>query len=192
VTSRRWIVAAAAFLAAPVLAGCSVGFDANTDQPYAPVEAAALIDQGSYGQKNIQIPQAFILGPEPGGQIPASGSAPVYLNILNTGTSPDSLQAISAGSVGTAKLAAPVQLPPDQLVNTGKPNPQIMVEGLAKGLSGGESVQLDLQFANAGTVSMTVPVITRSREFADYPAVTGAVPAPTPSPTPTATEEESH
>jgi copper(I)-binding protein len=192
VTSRRWIVAAAAFLAAPVVAGCSVGFDANTNTPYAPVEGAALIEQGAYGKQSIHIPQAFILGPDSGGQIPWRGSVPVYLNILNSGTAPDALTAVSAGTVAQAKLTAPVQLPVDQLVNTGKPAPQIVLEGLSKGLRGGESIRLDLQFANAGTVSMDVPVMTRSREYTAYPAVPGAVPAPTPSATPEPAEEEAH
>ncbi|WP_231618966.1 copper chaperone PCu(A)C [Nonomuraea sp. SBT364] len=191
-TSRRWIVAAAAFLAAPVLAGCSVGFDANTNQPYAPVEGAALIEQGGYGKQSIHIPQAFILGPDSGGQIPWRGSAPVYLHILNSSGAPDSLQAVSAGNVAAAKLAAPVQLPSNQLVDTGKPAPQIMLEGVSKALRGGETIRLDLQFANAGVVSMNVPVVTRSREFAQYPAVPGAIPAPTPTPTPSAATEEAH
>ncbi|MGW0486476.1 copper chaperone PCu(A)C [Nonomuraea sp. NPDC003214] len=191
-TSRRWIVAAAAFLAAPVLAGCSVGFDANTNKPYAPVEGAALIEQGSYGKQTVHIPQAFILGPDSGGQIPWRGSAPVYLHILNSSGTPDSLQAVSAGNAATAKLAAPVQLPSNQLVDTGKPSPQIMLEGLSRALRGGESIRLDLQFANAGVVSMNVPVVTRSREFAQYPAVPGAVPPPTPTPTPSAPAEETH
>ncbi|MER6509192.1 copper chaperone PCu(A)C [Nonomuraea sp. NPDC001636] len=190
-TSRRWIVVAAAFLAAPVLAGCGAGFDANTNKPYAPNEAVALIDQGAYGTRGIHIPQAFILGPDSGAQLPWRGSAPIYLNILNTGGAADTLQAVSAGSVGSVKVATPIQLPPNQLVNTGKPQPQLMLESISTSLRGGESVRLDLQFANAGTVTLTVPVVTRSREFKDYPAAPNATPVATPSasPTPTATEE---
>ncbi|MEU5867219.1 MULTISPECIES: copper chaperone PCu(A)C [unclassified Nonomuraea] len=190
-TSRRWIVVAAAFLAAPVLAGCGAGFDANTNKPYAPNEAVALIDQGAYGTRGIHIPQAFILGPDSGAQLAWRGSAPIYLNILNTANAADTLQAVSAGSVGAVKVATPIQLPPNQLVNTGKPQPQLMLEGISTSLRGGESIRLDLQFANAGTVSLTVPVVTRSREFKDYPAAPNATPAPTPSAsaTPEATEE---
>ncbi|MEU1720613.1 copper chaperone PCu(A)C [Actinomadura sp. ATCC 39365] len=190
-TSRRWIVVAAAFLAAPVLAGCGAGFDANTNKPYAPNEAVALIDQGAYGTRGIHIPQAFILGPDSGAQLPWRGSAPIYLNILNTAGAADTLQAVSAGSVGSVKVATPIQLPPNQLVNTGKPQPQLMLESISTSLRGGESVRLDLQFANAGTVTLTVPVVTRSREFKDYPPAPNATPVATPSAsaTPTATEE---
>ncbi|MFC5820122.1 copper chaperone PCu(A)C [Nonomuraea harbinensis] len=192
-TSRRWIVAAAAFLAAPVLAGCSVGFDANTTKPYAPVEAAALINQGAYGKQSIHVPQAFILGPEPGGSIPWRGSVPVHLTMLNNGDSPDTLQSVSAGDAASAKLAAPVQLPVGQLVKAEAATPQITLEGLSKALRGGEALRLDLQFANAGTITLDVPVMPHSREYASYPAVEGAVPAPTPSPTPTeAAGEEAH
>jgi hypothetical protein len=178
-----------------VIAGCGAGFDANTTKPYAPNEALALIDQGAYGTRGIHIPQAFILGPDSGGQLAWRGSAPIYLNILNKAGIPDTLQAISAGNVGAVKIKAPIQLPSNQLVNTGKPEPQIMLEGIARSLRGGESVRLDLQFANAGTVSVNVPVVTRSREFKDYPAAPNAIPAPTPTPTtsdsasPAATEE---
>ncbi|MGN9841592.1 copper chaperone PCu(A)C [Nonomuraea sp. H19] len=191
-TSRRWNVVAAAFLAAPVLAGCAAGFNANTNQPYAPNEAQVLIDKGSYGTRGIQIPQAFILGPDSGAQLAWRGSAPIYLNILNTAGTPDTLQAVSAGTMGTVKITAPIQLPSNQLVNTGKPTPQLMLEAIPKSLRGGESIRLDLQFANAGTVSMNVPVVTRSREFKDYPPAPNATPAPTPTPTPSAHAEEAH
>ncbi|MFI7705752.1 copper chaperone PCu(A)C [Nonomuraea sp. NPDC049480] len=194
VTSRRWIVVAAAFLAAPVLAGCGAGFDATTNQPYAPNEAQVLIDKGAYGTRGIHIPQAFILGPDPGAQLPWRGSAPIYLNILNTSGTPDTLKAVSAGTMGTVKITGSIQLPGNQLVNTGKPSPQLMLESIPKSLRGGESIKLDLTFANAGTVSMNVPVVTRSREFAAYPPAPGATPAPTPTatPTPTAHADESH
>ncbi|MER6951716.1 copper chaperone PCu(A)C [Nonomuraea sp. NPDC000554] len=189
-TSIRWTVAAAALLAAPVLAGCSAGFDANTNKPYAPNEAAALIDNGAYGTRGIEIPQAFILGPDSGAQLAWRGSAPIYLNILNTKGAPDTLQAVSAGDMGAVKVATPIQLPSNQLVNTGKPTPQLMLEGISKGLRGGETIRLDLQFANAGVVSMNVPVITRSREFKDYPAAPNATAAPTPSASPSAAATE--
>ncbi|MFD1537467.1 copper chaperone PCu(A)C [Nonomuraea guangzhouensis] len=193
-TRRRWIVAAAVFLVAPVLAGCSAGFDANTNKPYAPNEAGVLFDQAkNYGMHGIQIPQAFILGPDSGAQLAWRGSAPVYLNVLNTNGAPDTLTAVSAGTMATAKVAAPIQLPSNQLVNTGKPSPQIMLEGLSKALRGGESIRLDLQFANAGVVSMDVPVVTRSREFKDYPPAPNATAAPTPSPSASAeTTEAAH
>lgn len=183
--SRVWTFAAAALFAAPVLAGCAVGADANTNQPYAPNEAAALIDGGAYGTRGIHIPQAFVLGPDSGAQLAKGGKAPVYLQVINTNGAPDTLQAVVAEGIGTAKLVAPVALPKDTPVNTGKPTPQIVIEGLTEALDGGESVKLHLQFANAGAVAIRVPVITRSREFKELPAAPGATPAPVVSTTPT-------
>ena len=194
-TSRRWIVVAAAFLAAPVLAGCGAGFDATTNKPYAPNEAQVLIENGRYGSESgIHIPQAFILGPDSGAQLPWRGSAPIYLNILNTSGTPDTLQAVNAGDMGQVKVANPIQLPSNQLVNTGKPSPQLMLEAIPKSLRGGETIKLDLQFANAGTISLNVPVVPRSREYATYPPAPGATPAatPTPTPSPAGEAEEAH
>ncbi|MEU7900013.1 copper chaperone PCu(A)C [Nonomuraea sp. NPDC049152] len=192
-TSRRWIIAAVAFLAAPVLAGCAAGSDANTNKPYAPNEAAALIQDGSYGTRGVKIPQAFVLGPDSGAKLAQGGSAPIYLHVVNTNGEADSLVGVAAEGLGTVKMTAPIALPSNQGVNTGKPAPQLMIEGLSRPLSGGESVKLALQFANAGTVSVTVPVVTRSREFTQYPSAPGATPAP-PAPTPTAshTAETGH
>ncbi|TMR23264.1 copper chaperone PCu(A)C, partial [Nonomuraea turkmeniaca] len=156
-------------MAAPVLAGCGAGFDATTNKPYAPNEAQALIDKGAYGSSGIHIPQAFILGPDAGAQLPWRGSAPIYLNILNTSGAADSLVEVSAGNMGTVKVTPAIQLPSNQLVNTGKASPQLMLQSIPKSLRGGESIKLDLKFAKAGTVSLHVPVVTRSREFAAYP-----------------------
>ncbi|MFC4013412.1 copper chaperone PCu(A)C [Nonomuraea purpurea] len=188
VTRPRWIVVAAAFLTAPVLAGCGAGFDANTNKPYAPNEAQVLMDNGAYGKSGIHIPQAFVLGPDSGAQLAWLGSAPIYLNILNTNGAPDTLQAVSAGNMGKVKMTAQVPLPANQLVNTGKPTPQLMLEAIPRSLRGGETIKLDLQFANAGVVSLNVPVVTRSREFKDYPPAPNATPAATPSASPSATQ----
>ncbi|WP_246268763.1 copper chaperone PCu(A)C [Nonomuraea typhae] len=182
-TSRRWIVAAASLLAAPVLAGCAAGFDANTNKPYAPTEGAALIQSGKYGSRGVQIPQAFILGPDVGAQLAQGGQAPVYLNVLSPGG--DTIEAVTT-DVGTAKLVAPVNVPAGVLTSTGKPTPQILIQSLAKPLKGGETVAVSIQFARAGTVEMSVPVVSRSREYTAYPPAPGATPAPAPTSSPSA------
>jgi copper(I)-binding protein len=186
VTSPRRSLAsavAAVLVAAPALAGCAAGFDANTGKPYAPTEAANVRVNG------IDISQAFILGPDPGGNLPQGGSAPLYLSMVNLNESSDSLAGATAEGAGTVKLDAPVSLPSHERVSTGAPTPKIMIEGLAKPLYGGESVRVNLQFTNAGTVPVSIPVVTRSREFATLPPAPGAVTSPPPSPTPTATED---
>ncbi|GAA2905925.1 hypothetical protein GCM10010517_72120 [Streptosporangium fragile] len=186
--SRHRAIAAAALLAAaPALAGCGAGFDAITNKPYAPTEALTV------NTKGINISQAFFLGPDSGAQLPVGGATPLYLSVVNTNQTPDTLVGLGVDqSLGTAKVGAPVTLPANQRVSVGKPTPTILIEGLKKPLRGGESIKVQLQFANAGIVPLTIPVITRSREFTAYPPAPGATPAPTPTPTPTATAEGEH
>ncbi|AWS40416.1 copper chaperone PCu(A)C [Streptosporangium sp. 'caverna'] len=177
--SRHRVIAAAAFLAAaPALAGCGAGSDAITNQPYAPTEA--LTTQA----KGINISQAFFLGPDSGTTIAAGAATPLYLSVVNTNQAPDQLVGIGVDSaLGTAKVSSPVTLPVQTRVSIGNPTPSILIEGLKKPLRGGESIQVQLQFANAGLVPLTIPVITRSREFTSLPQAPGVSAAPTPTPT---------
>ncbi|WP_326635409.1 copper chaperone PCu(A)C [Streptosporangium sp. NBC_01755] len=186
--SRHRAIAAAAFLAAALtLTGCGAGSDAITNMPYSPTEALSVKTK-----EGIDISQAFFLGPDSGGTLPAGAATPLYLSLVNT-NGPDELVGLGVDpALGTAKVSAPVPLPQNQLVSVGKPTPTILIEGLKKPLRGGEAIPVQLQFANAGVVQLTIPVITRSREFTAYPQVPGASAAPTPTPTPSASAEEGH
>jgi copper(I)-binding protein len=185
--SRHRAIAAAAFLAAaPALAGCGAGFDAITAQPYAPTEAT------SVKVKGLDITQAFFLGPDSGGTLPAGASAPLYLYMVNTTGQPDQLVGVGVDpALGTAKVPAPVALPAGgkQAAVVGRPTPSIVIEQLKKPLRGGEEIQVQLQFEKAGIVPLRIPVVTRSREFATLPPAQGASAAPTPTPTPSAAAE---
>ncbi|WP_061295169.1 hypothetical protein [Herbidospora cretacea] len=187
-TFSRRVIAIAAFLAAaPALAACGAGTDANTNKPYAPTEAGVLIRDGVYGVNGIKVSQAYMLGPDPGGQIPAGGTVPLYLSITNDGTAPDTLTGITPDQNAAATAqGGSVPLPVGTLVRTGTgTNAQIQIQGVKSALRGGESIPLTLNFQNAGQVTMVVPVITRNREYATLPPVPGAVPAP-PKPSPAA------
>ncbi|GAT66311.1 copper chaperone PCu(A)C [Planomonospora sp. ID91781] len=185
--SRHRAIAAAAFLAAaPALAGCGAGFDAITTQPYAPTEAT------SVKVKGLDITQAFLLGPDSGGTLPAGASTPLYLYMVNTTGQPDQLVGVGVDpALGTAKVPAPVPLPAGgkQAAVVGRPAHSIVIEQLKKPLRGGEEIQVQLQFEKAGIVPLRIPVVTRSREFATLPPAQGASAAPTPTPTPSATAE---
>jgi copper(I)-binding protein len=190
-TSRRRVIAVAALLAAaPALAACGAGSDANTSNAYAPTEANVLIDSNgtskTYGRNGIKIAQAFALGPDSGAQIAAGGSVPLYLSMVNYGTAADTLEgvAITDKSATTVRSRGPITLPPGQLVNTGRPASQVILEGTQKALRGGESLSLTLRFTNAGDIAMTIPVITRSREYASLSPAPSAVPSPTITPAP--------
>ncbi|MGC5016265.1 copper chaperone PCu(A)C [Streptosporangium sp. DT93] len=186
---HRAIVAAAFLAAAPALAGCGAGSDAITNKPYAPTEALT-----TKTPQGIDISQGFFLGPDSGATLAEGGSVPLYLSVVNTQAGTDQLVGLGVDpALGTAKVNAPVELPQNKRVSVGRPTPTILIEGLKKPLRGGESIPVQLQFANAGIVQVMVPVITRSREYTAYPAAPSA-PVPTPSttsgtPTPGATAE---
>ncbi|WP_248962546.1 copper chaperone PCu(A)C [Sphaerisporangium perillae] len=191
-TSRRRVIIVTALLAAaPALAACGAGTDANTNNAYAPTEANVLIDSNgsskAYGRNGIKIAQAFLLGPESGAQIAAGGSVPLYLSMVNYGTAADRLEGVSVAGQAAASVKAPgvISLPPGQLVNTGRPASQVILEGTQKPLYGGESLTLTLRFATAGDIQMAVPVVTRSREFAGLPAAPSAAPSASATPAPT-------
>lgn len=180
-TSRRKLFAAVALLAAaPALAACGAGFTANTTKPYAPVEGAALISDGAYGKNGIHVPQAYILGPQSGSQLAAGSSMPLYLWLVNNAENADTLTAVGVdGNTATSvRISGTVSLTPGTLVNTSQPVPQIVVDGLKRPLLGGETVTVTLKFANAGDITLNVPVVARSREYANLPTA----PAPTPTP----------
>ncbi|GAA3121806.1 hypothetical protein GCM10010466_10920 [Planomonospora alba] len=185
---RHRAIAVAAFLAAATaLTGCGAGHDAITNQHYAPTEATSVKVNG------LDISQAFFLGPDSGGTLPAGASTPLYLYVVNGTGQADQLVGLGVDpAVGTAKVTAPVPLPAGgaQAAVVGRPTPTIMIEQLKKPLRGGEELEVQLQFEKAGVVSLRVPVITRSREFATLPPAQGASAAPTPTPTPSATAEE--
>ncbi|MEU8278316.1 copper chaperone PCu(A)C [Microbispora bryophytorum] len=183
-SSRRRAIAVAALLAAaiPALAACGAGFDANTNVPYAPIEAGVLYDGDgpgkAYGKNGIMIPQAFVLGPDSGQQLATGGSAPVYLTLLNsTGTADQLISIVPEEQLATSvKVQSPIDLQPGTLAGT----PGVTIDGLKTALRGGESIKLTLQFQNAGDVALTVPVVARSREFATLPPAPTALPVASP------------
>ena len=71
-----------------------------------------------------------------------------------------------------------VDLPQQQLVNLAGPTPKVVLTGLTSPLSGGQTVQLVLTFAEAGSVTLSVPVEPRAYDYATY------APPPTPKPKP--------
>ena len=168
---RRMLFGALAVLA-PALAGCEAGFNAPTLE-YHP---AAF---GAYASKNgVSISNAFVLGPSLGGPEVAGGRAGVFLAIA----SQDGDKLVSASAPGTATsvqiLGGSVRVPAAAPADLTGPVPRVVLNGLANPLQGGELVTLNLTFAEAGTITMTVPVQPKAYEYATFS------PPPTPSAAP--------
>ena len=64
-------------------------------------------------------------------------------------------------------VAGPITLSQDSPVDLSGPHPVIVLNGLTNPLSGGETVQLTLDFANAGPVTLMVPVEPAAYDLRD-------------------------
>jgi copper(I)-binding protein len=174
---RRLLFGALAVLA-PALAGCEAGFNAPTLE-YHP---AAF---GAYASKNgVSISNAFVLGPSPSGPEVAGGRAGLFLAI----TSENGDKLVSASAPGTATsvkiLGGSVPVPAAAPVTLTGPVPRVVLNGLANPLQGGDLVTLNLTFAEAGTITMTVPVQPKAYEYATF--------SPPPTPSPAATKKKAN
>jgi len=166
--TRRLLVGAIAILV-PALAGCEAGLNAPTLQYHSASSGTSTSING------IELDNVFVLGPALNQTLPAGGQAGVFLAL----SAQDHDQLVSASAPGTASsvqlLNGPITLSPGALVNLSGPAPLVVLNGLTNPLSGGESVRLVLIFANAGAVTLQVPVLPAAYEYATY------LPPPTPT-----------
>jgi copper(I)-binding protein len=167
--TRRLLVGAIAMLV-PALAGCEAGLNAPTLQYHSASSGTSTTLNG------IELDNVFVLGPALNQTLPAGGQAGVFLAL----SAQDHDQLVSASAPGTASsvqlLSGPITLSPGALVNLSGPAPAVVLNGLTNPLSGGESVRLVLTFANAGAVTLQVPVLPAAYDYATF----------SPPPTPTA------
>ena len=166
--NRRLLIGALAILV-PALAGCEAGFNAPTLQFHpASFGVSTMVD-------GINIDNVFVLGPAPGSTLQAGGQASLFMALQSSNS--DQLTSISApGAASSVQLGnGPITLSPNTLVDLSGPEPLLALNGLTNPLSGGETVQLVLHFATAGSVTLMVPVEPAAYEFATYS------PAPTPT-----------
>ena len=166
--TRRLLIGAIAILV-PVLAGCEAGFNAPTLKYHPASNGTSTVVNG------ITLDNVFVLGPAPGSTLPAGGQAGLFLAMQSQNS--DKLVSASASHAASSVelITGPVTLSPNSLVDLQGPNPVIVLNGLKNPLSGGETVNLTLTFANAGPVNLTVPVEPAAYDYATYS------PPPTPS-----------
>jgi copper(I)-binding protein len=187
--SLRNLMVVAAVGLIPVIAGCEAGNDAPTQQWHQPTPgASAIVDN------TLRINNMFVLGPTPGFTLPRGASAGVFFALSNDGA-PDRLLSIKAPGEATSVLvpAGGITLGRQQTLFLTGPSPRVVLQRLTRTLNGGQWVLLNLQFQNAGFVSMRVPVMPRTESYGTFspaplflrPHATATPSAPgTPSPTP--------
>ncbi|GAA1571661.1 hypothetical protein GCM10009678_62920 [Actinomadura kijaniata] len=89
------------------------------------------------------------------------------------GATPTASGSPSAPSSNTASPAAE----PAPVPSPGKA-PLVVLTGLKRQLLGGETIKVTLRFQNAGSITLTVPVIPQQNEYASYAAVSNGTPLP--------------
>jgi len=176
--NRRLLLGAVAVLV-PALAGCEAGFNAPT-QTFHPANFGV-----DAAQNGVTIDNAFVLQSAPG-----SSQAGAFFAL--SAANGDRLDSVSATGAASVQLpGGSVDLPAQALVNLGGPEPQAVITGLASPLTGGQTVTLTFSFAQAGQITLTVPVEPPTDAYATYsPPAAPTPPAPgsaTASPNPTAT-----
>jgi copper(I)-binding protein len=176
--NRRLLLAAVALLL-PALAGCEAGLNAPTLQFHPAANGTTVVHNG------ITIDNAFVLGSVPGSALPKGGQAGVFMALL--AENGDRLESITApGAASSVKVTGTsVNLPAQQLVDLSGPAPKIVLSGLTSSLVGGQSVTMTFIFAEAGAVTLQLPVEPRSYDYATYSPP--AIPKPTASVKPTPT-----
>ena len=179
--NRRLLAGAIAILL-PALAGCEAGLDAPTLQ-YHPASFGLTTTVNG-----ITVDNAFVLGPQLSGSLMTGDQTGLFL-ALATQDSTDRLVSVTApGTAGSVTLTnGPVTVSPDALADLNGPTPEIVLNNLSVPLSGGETVPIVLNFANAGAVTLNVPVEPAAYEYATF-----SPPAPSATPTPSATAAVKH
>jgi copper(I)-binding protein len=170
--NRRLLLGVIAVLV-PALAGCEAGLNAPTLTYHPAAYGATTMVNG------ITIDNLFVLGPGLNSVLPAGGQAGVFLALQ----SENGDRLVSVTAPGTAAsvtvTGGSVDLPQRTLVDLSGPAPKIVLTGLSTPLSGGQTVQLVLNFATAGLVALSVPVEPRAYDYATYSPP--SIPKPTPS-----------
>jgi copper(I)-binding protein len=173
---RRMFITAVAVLI-PALAGCEAGAHSPTQQWHQPTEGAAAVVHG------ISIRNVFVLGGSLTTNLQAGQSAGLFLALINNSSKPDKLLSITAkGTAASVTLpGGTVSINPQKAVLLTGPAPKVVLTGLTHPLTGGSFINVQMNFQNAGQVTLSVPVMPRAQYYSTFS------PAPTPSATPTPT-----
>lgn len=193
----RGLAVAAVTALVPAVAGCAAGANSPTQQWHQPTPGA------SASVNSITINNVFVLGAPPASSLPAGSSAGLFLALSNEGPSTDRLISISAPGVARSVVMPKggISLASQQAVNLQGPAPEILLRGTSRPLVGGRDIPVVLDFQNAGSVTLRVPVMPRAAYYSTYsPAPANPTASPTgkgkrvtgtSSPKPTATPNPS-
>lgn len=190
--ARHGAIAASAAGLLCLTSGCTGFLSSSMTET---VDNAALGSNTQVGSMLVR--NAFVLGPSPDAVIPEGGKAAVYLTLYNQASVDQPGEPASAGATdrligaSAGETARSVRIsggsiaaPPSQRVNVTLGSERMVLRGLTRPLSGGESIELTLRFQRAGNVTFSVPVLPRTEPYAtlspfpDGPPPRSATPSP--------------
>jgi copper(I)-binding protein len=178
---RRLAVLTVVLAVIPLASACTSGFNALVDKSYYPADGTSA-DAGTVAIRNALVVASadgrtgnLVLG------IVAQDTPDRLVGLSFSGATGAVLH--STTDVGTATES--VLLPANKTVSVGSPGmPQIVLTGLR--IPAGSWGNLTLNFANAGSATLQIPVVPGISYYADYtPPPILASPAATPTPTET-------
>jgi len=187
------VAIAGAFAVLPAVSACGAGNDPQTAKPTQLTEGVNLTTKNGVAVRNL-----FVLGPPSGQQLATGSAATVYGSVVNDSSDgqPDRLIGIAApgAAQGGQIQGGAIDLPYQSLVRLGMAtqagftSPLLTLQSLTTPLTGGETIQLTLQFERAGALQAPVPVVARDGDFTTYAPAPAKPSAPAPAtPTPSAT-----
>jgi copper(I)-binding protein len=182
--ARRAMISAIALLV-PALAGCEAGLNAPTLTFHAASNGAHTVIN------DISVNNVFVLGPSSGSTLPVGGAAGLFLALYNNSPRSDSLVKVSApGTATSVKLEkGTVDLTPGSSALLTGPEPVVVLTGLTRPLTAGQTITITLDFSQTGAVTLQVPVEPHDFYYGTFsPAPTSASPSASPSPSATATK----
>ena len=183
--ARSTLIGGLALLAIPAVAGCEAGLNAPTLEFHPAAGGAYATSDG------ISVSNAFVLGAPAGSSVPAGGSASLFVGLFNNGSINDKLLSVSAPNAAASVTikGGGVTIPAEGAANLTGPEPTVVLKSLTKPLSGGQDIRVTFDFAQAGALTLDVPVEPKSDYYTTFsapPVAAAATPSSSGSATPSA------
>lgn len=158
--ARRVVALAVAAAAAVPAAGCGAGQVSQTARMEA-VTPGVNVTRGDIAVRN-----ALVAFPPQGVVWPAGSAVPLELRLVNSGGTDDALVDAASPAAEAVRITAPrsgqalltLPLPARTLVELAPGRLQLVLVGLTEPLRSGDLVAVTLRFAQAGTVTLRLPV----------------------------------
>lgn len=157
-----------------VLTGCGAGqYAQSVNQQAAMLGANAAV--GDISTLNVRLERP------PGEKFPAGSDARVLLWLSNDGIDPDTLTGVSTSAAESVQFTGDGVIPGQTLIDlSGETGPRLTINGFVADLYDGVSIPMTFSFANAGSLTLNVPIANPTERSLDRETLEILPPHPTP------------